>query len=248
MTSLVTLLFVAVASATLVSAGTQFYTTLQVGQDVTLERGSTNFNYLKYLIVGKHPNYPLKRSLLQFQQLDVTNCDTVVSAYLQLYFVYAHKASFMSTTQVPFISRTVVAHRVYKTWAESQATSTKRFTNVYWSSPWLGLGSDAAYHPTSSAGVTIGPSSPAGWYQIDVTSAVRHWKSGQPNHGLLIRATNEYTEGRDFRFSSNNDLDNPGRRARILVLCESNSGGSTGGGGGGAGGGIGVPVGEIPAI
>ena len=42
---------------------------LSVTQDVTLERGSQNFNSLEYLIVSKHPEYPNKRSLVQFEDL-----------------------------------------------------------------------------------------------------------------------------------------------------------------------------------
>ena len=32
--------------------------TLKVVEDVTLERGTTNFNYLEYLIAGFHIDYP----------------------------------------------------------------------------------------------------------------------------------------------------------------------------------------------
>ena len=42
---------------------------LSVTQDVTLERGSRNVNSLKYLIVSKHPGYPNKRSLVQFENV-----------------------------------------------------------------------------------------------------------------------------------------------------------------------------------
>ena len=196
---LYTLFFALMVSCTVVSA-TTFYTTLRVGQDVTLERGTTNFNYLKYLIVGTHPGFPLKRSLVRFQPLDVPNCDIVWKADLYLYYAYAHKASFMSVSQVPRFPRTIVAHQVLKYWSESQATSTKRLNHIYWDQQWLNLGSDVLAAPTS-AGVTINPTTNyPGFYTIDVSSAVRNWKNGQPNFGLLLRATNEYQQGRDFRF------------------------------------------------
>ena len=42
---------------------------LSVTQDVSLETPATNYNYLEYLLVGKIPQYPNKRSLLQFENL-----------------------------------------------------------------------------------------------------------------------------------------------------------------------------------
>ena len=67
--------------------------TLGVTNDVTLERGSQNFNYLSYLIVGTHPDYPLKRSLMKFQDIP-SDCSLPLQATLNIFFVYAHKASF----------------------------------------------------------------------------------------------------------------------------------------------------------
>ena len=63
---------------------------------------------------------------------------------------YAHKASFMTSQQVPLFPPTVVAHRVLKSWTESQATNTKRFSNVHWNHKLLGLGSDALAYPTNN--------------------------------------------------------------------------------------------------
>ncbi|CAI8028441.1 hypothetical protein GBAR_LOCUS16220 [Geodia barretti] len=84
---------------------------LQVTQDVWLERGSRNYNNHQYLIVGTHPHYPLKRSLLQFEDLPST-CIHVHWAKMYVHFAYAHKASFMSVTQVPYISRPLQVHQV----------------------------------------------------------------------------------------------------------------------------------------
>ena len=51
---------------------------LGVVQDVWLEKALTNYNGQSYLIVGNEKNYPLKRSLLQFEDLDAANdCTTV---------------------------------------------------------------------------------------------------------------------------------------------------------------------------
>ena len=117
--------------------------TLQVVKDVTLERGTTNFNYLQYLIVGLHPGFPRKRSLLQFEDLP-SNCTEMHWATMYLYYVYSHKASFYTVQQAPFISRNIQVHEVLKEWEESQATKTFWKTGVPWSQQYLDLnGGDA---------------------------------------------------------------------------------------------------------
>ena len=45
---------------------------LEVLQDITLERGDANYSTLPYLIVGFHPGWPKKRSLVQFHSLPST--------------------------------------------------------------------------------------------------------------------------------------------------------------------------------
>lgn len=79
---------------------------LGVTQDVTLERGTANFNYLRYLIVSRHPQYPNKRSLVQFEKLP-SSCSPsrIKHAYMYLYYAYAHKASWHSVSLTPFIAR-----------------------------------------------------------------------------------------------------------------------------------------------
>ena len=96
---------------------------LKVVEDVTLERGYTNFNYLEYLITSFHPSFPKKRSLLRFENLP-SGCRSVNYARMYLYYVYSHKAGYQSDTQVPFITRTIRAHRVLKPRRQSEATST----------------------------------------------------------------------------------------------------------------------------
>ena len=46
---------------------------LKVTQDVSLESTSKNYNYLEYLMIAKHAGYPLKRSLIQFEDLPATD-------------------------------------------------------------------------------------------------------------------------------------------------------------------------------
>ena len=192
---------------------------LSVTQDVTLERGWQNFNSLKYLIVSKHPAFPNKRSLVQFEDLP-SSCPSsnVISAKMYLYYEYSHKASFMSIRSVPFILRYLRVYLVKKPWVESQATSTMCRRGVSWFSPWLALdGRDAEATPQQGT-VTIFPYRPQGFVEFDVTNAVRAWSRGVPNNGLVIRAVNEFIPGRDTRFASN--ANTPSKHAFVLVRCK----------------------------
>jgi len=193
---------------------------LGVSQDVTLEVGSRNFNSLKYLLVASHPQFPLKRSLVQFDDLpDDCNVKNIRYAKMYLYFDYAHKASFQSAQMAPNISRPLVVHRVLKPWAEAQATSSRRQYEQFWSVPYLGLdGGDAEEDP--QAGPTyIHPSRPSGYMEFDVTKAVQAWANGEANYGLLIWALNENEVGRDIRFFSKQHVDKK-KHPVLKVLCE----------------------------
>ena len=71
---------------------TNGYTTsykLKVVEDVTLERGTTNFNNLKYLIAGFHIEYPKKRSLLRFENVP-SGCKSVSDATMYIYIMCIH--------------------------------------------------------------------------------------------------------------------------------------------------------------
>lgn len=59
----------------------RFLYQLDVVQDVWLERSNANYNNLDSLIVGEHLGFPLKRSLLQFEDLPAdSGCDEVSAA------------------------------------------------------------------------------------------------------------------------------------------------------------------------
>ena len=189
---------------------------LKVVEDVTLERGTTNFNSLEYLITSFHPGYPKKRSLLRFEDVP-SGCKSINHAMMYIYYMYSHKASFQSVDQAPFITRTIQAHRVLKSWKETEATSTKRDACNNWHTPWLGLNDiDATSYPTGQT--TIYANRPRGFVEIEVTSAVKAWKSGSPNYGVVIWATNEDIVGRDTRFASSADS-NSSRHAYIILNC-----------------------------
>ena len=197
---------------------------LSVTQDVWLESGNRNYNNYEYLIVSKIPEYPNKRSLVQFEDLP-SSCPSknVTSAKMYLYYIYSHKPSFMSAKSVPFIPRYLQVHLVKKPWDESQATSTMRLRGIPWSSPWLALdGTDAEATPQQGT-VTMFPYRPSGFVEFDVTDAVTDWSRGVPNNGLLIRATNELVLGRSNRFASNGNSDTS-KHAFVMVHCSDDVG------------------------
>ena len=193
---------------------------LRVLQDVTLESSTRNFNSLPYLIASKHPGYPNKRSLVQFENLP-TACPAskIKSAKMYLYYVYAHKASFHSITRTPFVPRYLQVHLVKKYWRQIQATSTKRHSRADWSTPWLGLDdTDAEAIPQDWNPVTIFPQRPHGFVEFDITPAAIKWRSGITNYGLVVRAVNELEPGRGIRFYSNAYSD-ASKHAYVQVLC-----------------------------
>ena len=146
---LVVLLAPVALGVTTYDTGAGMLYTLNAVEDVTLEHSSTNFNYLEYLIVSKLPQFPNKRSLVKFEDLpNACPSSKIKSAKMYLYYVYAHKASWHSITRTPFIPRYMQVHLVKKFWRETQATSSRRYSGAYWSSPWLGLdGTDAEAVP-----------------------------------------------------------------------------------------------------
>ena len=198
-----------------VGAGTLY--TLKVVEDVWLEQSTRNYNSYPWLIVGKHIYYPKKRSLLRFQDIP-KDCKSVNQAMMYLYYSYSHKASFVSVNQAPFITRTIQAHRVLKSWKETEATTTNRYSGASWQQAYLGLdNTDADSHPTGKTTVYAGR--PSGFVEIDVTLAVKYWSVGKPNYGLLIWATNEDKEGRDTRFFSKSYSDSS-KHPYIVINCD----------------------------
>ena len=173
--------------------------TLQATKDVWLEGGSNKNNY-DFLIVGKHPQFQKKRFLIQFEDIP-SSCQHVKWAKMYLNFWYAHKASWQSVQQAPYIPRELKVHQVKKSWSESQATSTNRFNGIPWSRSYLAIdGSDAVAY--SQGDVVMYPGQPSRYVEFDVTEVTRNWQSGEQNYGLLVWATNENEEGRDLRFYS----------------------------------------------
>ena len=188
---------------------------LKVVADVWLE-GSGNYNSYSWLLLGAHAGYSKKRSLLRFEDIP-SDCKTVNFAMMYIYYSYSHKASWQSVTEAPFISRTIQAHRVLKSWNETLATRYTRNSRHKWKTPYLGLDdTDANDCPTGHA--TIHTYRPSGFVEIEATSAARDWKAGKSNYGLLLWATNEDINGRDTRFFSKSYSDSS-KHPFMLVNC-----------------------------
>ena len=189
---------------------------LNVVEDVWLERPTVNYNSYQWLIVSKHISYPKKRSLIRFEDIP-SSCTKVNHAMMYIYYDYSHKPGGVSVTKAPFITRTIQAHRVLKSWKETQATSTRRDSTASWHQPYLGLDdTDANDCPTGHT--TIYADRPSGFVEIEVTSAVKDWKAGKPNYGLLLWATNEDQDGRDTRFYSKSHS-NSSKHSYIIINC-----------------------------
>ena len=189
---------------------------LKAVADVWLESTSYSHNNPSWLLLGAHAGYPKKRILLRFENIP-SDCKTVNFAMMYIYYSHSHKASWQSVTQAPFISRTIQAHRVLKYWSETQATRNYRYSRVKWTTPYLGIDdTDANDCPTGHA--TIHTWRPAGYVEIEVTSAAKDWKAGRSNYGLLLWATNEDTNGRDTRFYSRSYSDSS-KHPYMLVNC-----------------------------
>ena len=176
---------------------------LKVTQNAWLEGSDNKYGVAaEYLIVAKHPEYPKKRTLIQFEDIP-SECTHIREAKMYLCYAYSHKASWMSPEQVPFRTRTLQVHQVKETWTQSEVTSISRHSGMRWSQPYLALDGTDAVPYTQDTVVMLDSRPYHNYVEFDVTEAARNWKSGEPNYGLLVWATNESDEGRDVRFYSN---------------------------------------------
>ena len=188
---------------------------LEATQDVVIY-DSSNHNNDNFLIVGKHTGSPVKRMLLQFEDLPST-CNEIEWAKLYVGYWFSYKDSSMTVQQVPFIVRPLQVHQIKKEWSETEATRINRKLNVPWNTHLLALdGTDAASHVEDT--VNIYTSRPDEQFiEFDITEVSNKWKSGEGNYGVLIRAANEFQNGRDVRFFSREHTTG---KPFVNVLCK----------------------------
>ena len=131
----------------------------------------------------------------------------------------------------------MIIMQVKQEWSETQATSLYRLTGQRWNKQWLALdGSDADPNGLLCEPVTVYTYRsvlfcqtslisvyvylrPFGFMEFDITEAMRNWRNGDPNYGVLLMATNENDLGRSIRFYSNAETDTT-RHAFVNVLCD----------------------------
>lgn len=172
---------------------------------------TSRFGTFPQLIVGHHKGFPIKRILIQF---DVSGgpAQAVESATLQLWFLYAHKASWMQEDQV---ERQLNVHRMLVPWKEMEATSSMRASGKPWPANYIA--DDSVVDQEATDAWTITPGTKKHWSHFDITRDVNTWiRDPKSNHGLLIWAVNEAETGRDLRFASSNDK-NPAVRPRLVI-------------------------------
>ncbi len=100
--------------------------------------------------------------------------------------VYAHKASYSSETQVPWIPRPIEARQVLKSWMETRATRDVRFINAPWSRAYLDLNNvDARLNADDTQ--TFSRNTTAGYIPWNITTTARNWLASQPNNGILFQ-------------------------------------------------------------
>jgi len=194
---------------------------LNVVQDVWLESSGNNGNE-ELLIVGKHPLWDKKRTLVQFDSITKEDCpiERLRWAKMYIWYEYAHKWSAQTVYDAPFKSRALQVHRVKQQWKESEATRFQRMSGVSWGTPWLGIDNvDAEIIPQDYQPTRIYTSRPKSYVEFDVTLAVKSWIQGKANYGLLMYALDENTDARDIRFLSS-ESDDEGKHPFVNVMCD----------------------------
>ena len=208
------------AAVTVFDHGNGDLYTLSATQDSSIKDDDVNYGNSEFLLAGllpdSPPHSPKTRFLVQFKDLP-DDCTTIQWAKMYVYFAGAPIPNPLTVTQAPYIERDLRVHQVSKSWKELEVTSQFSESGTPWSMPYLALtGEDAS--PIFQDTVTIFTDRPAGFVEFDVTQAMINWKSGAPNYGLIVRATNEETEGRNLRFYSQ-EASPSGRAPIIKVLC-----------------------------
>uniref|UniRef100_A0A7M5UZ83 Uncharacterized protein n=2 Tax=Clytia hemisphaerica TaxID=252671 RepID=A0A7M5UZ83_9CNID len=194
---------------------------LEARKDVWLEGHSNkDRQWINQLIVGNLRHFPLKRTLIQFEDLP-KDCpaDKIIWARMQLHFVAAHRWSIQPVSTQPWLDYTIHIHRVKKYWAENQATAYRASNGNNWAAPYLKLGVDAEAQPECNPTTIYSRERDYDFKGFDVTGAVKSWAEGAHNYGLLLKVVRENIYGRGLRF---NDRHHPNTKLRpyLQVLCQ----------------------------
>jgi RHS repeat-associated protein len=141
----------------------------------------------------------IRRGIYEFNLRGIP-ADAIVSAAS---FSYYYEPTAVSYGQLK-------VHRVKRAWREGTGTGGCDANGVSWqdaygTSAWTAAGGD--YDATASATLTTADRTGGGWDTFDVTSLVNGWVSGsQPNHGMLVRLSNEALVAGNLIFTYTDDF------------------------------------------
>eukprot|EP01147_Barroeca_monosierra_P005900 gene5900-9085_t len=156
-----------------------------------------------YLIVGKHSGFELKRSLMDVDQAEMeaalNKCSEITSATFHLYFLYAHKASWIEEDWIP---RDIVVEGIRKPFRHCLSSS----KSCKWPKNFV---DDPEYTTDiKSTPIHVPADIPAQWFEWDITAIARDWiERPDEMRGLVAYALNEDEDGRDLRFASERHSD-----------------------------------------
>ena len=142
---------------------------------------------------------------------------------IYVHYWYAHKASYSSESEVPWIPRPIEARQILKSWRENEATRSKRLTNTQWNVPYMNLNDIDARSDIDDT-KTISRNTLRGFISWNITKTAANWLAGQPNNGIVLSAQNENVPGRDIRFYSRERAFN--LQPYSEVLCDDGNGGT----------------------
>ena len=221
--------------------------------DVSLA-ANTNQNHLNYLSIGKKPRFPVKRTLLKFEDIP-ESCMFVEKAELFIFYYEANKERWQNPLRVPFNPRTIEVRQVMKEWQEVVTTAITRLGTDEWRKTYLEY-NDTDARKDADDSHTIYPLEPTGYIKFDITTTARKWCNGEENFGIILSAKNERGRGREIRAYSREKVSESGEQVRpyLTIKCwtdycapspEKEDGtvaGTRGGQGGGGGGSAGTSI------
>ena len=178
--------------------------------DYSSSGGSGNYEYnnygdSSYLYVGSDDeDDEAARSLLRFDLNGIPSSCTIATARLFLYF-YDQSWSTSPDIQV---------RRLTASWSESSVTWRDRSSG--WNNEWNNRGGDYASTVEATERVQSGQ---YGWISWDVANLVKAWRSGTPNHGLLLREPSDSSDNRGRKRFRSREYGTSSLRPYLEIGC-----------------------------
>ncbi|XP_066910900.1 uncharacterized protein [Clytia hemisphaerica] len=199
---------------------------LSAVKDTFLERYGVSWDRPSFgqNLIGRHRQYPVKRTLIQFENLPASVCPVgkIEWAKIYMHFVGRHRPSWHSSSSSPWLDYEMNVHRVKRSWEESYARPQYRCRSCpqnAWYAPYLDLGRDAVNEPECKKTTIYSWTPRPSWVAFDVTGSMKAWAEGSPNYGVLIKVKDEKTDGVDLRFW-NRHYSDAKLRPYVIVQCK----------------------------